>query len=191
MSASPPIACTLPPLAFAKRVSWIASVNRAFLRSHCYRAGMLELTYAPAARSQLQALIERERECCAFLRFDLREREEALDLRIEVPSSVGRGAALLLDVFLQGASAPNRSDARPARRRESRVGRLTWLGSAAAALLVGVCCVLPLLFSALALTALAGIFVAFARAYWWMIVIALAAAAGGWFLIARRRSKTR
>jgi hypothetical protein len=84
-SASAPIACTLDARDYQQRLAWIADLNRTALRAQ-HRDGLrLELTYAPAALDRVWALVARERACCAFLTFDVRQEKGAVRLIIEAP----------------------------------------------------------------------------------------------------------
>ena len=81
----PPIACTLLPAAFKERVAWIAELNRGALLAHCRDGLRLELTYAPGACEQVREMVRRERECCGFLTFDVREEPDAVRVTIDAP----------------------------------------------------------------------------------------------------------
>ncbi|MDQ2765978.1 MAG: hypothetical protein M3Y30_02370 [Gemmatimonadota bacterium] len=99
-----PIACTLGPDDFAKRLRWIAELNRAYLRAHAIEGRVMELSYAPAAAGLLAELVRRESECCAFLRFDLEQVDgDVVRLRITAPEEARASASMLLSPFLEGS----------------------------------------------------------------------------------------
>jgi hypothetical protein len=80
-----PIACTLGPGDFRQRLAWIADLNRDALRAQ-YRDGLrLELTYAPAALDRVREMVARERDCCAFLTFELQREADTVRLVIQAP----------------------------------------------------------------------------------------------------------
>jgi hypothetical protein len=66
-SEPPAIACTLPPAEFKARLTAIAELNAAALVSHRRDDLRLELTYAAAAREQVESMVRGEQACCAFL----------------------------------------------------------------------------------------------------------------------------
>lgn len=83
----PPIACTLRPGDFRERVAWIVGLNRDALRSQRRDGLRLELTYAPTALDRVREMVSRERECCAFLTFNVRVENDAVHLIIKAPES--------------------------------------------------------------------------------------------------------
>jgi hypothetical protein len=80
-----PIACTLGQGDYRQRLAWIADLNRDALRAQQRDGLRLELTYAPAARDRVREMVARERDCCAFLTFDLQQEADAVRLVIEAP----------------------------------------------------------------------------------------------------------
>lgn len=205
MTTSPLIACTLTPGAHADRVTWIADLNRAFLRSHHQDDLALELVYAPGAAQQVRDLVQREQECRAFLRFTLHEAADAVRLRIEAPADARDAVDVLFAPFFEGAPgatvggvAGRRHAALPtmasaaaysgascghtapeARESVSRVrGVAAVTRSAAAVVACGACCVLPIAFPAVALAIVGSLVAAFAHICWWALGSAVAVVAG-------------
>jgi len=79
--------CTLSPAALEQRLQdWRAVMERA-LRSEQARDGVTVADYPhePALRARIDTLIAAEGECCAFLRFDIEERDEFLRLTLHHP----------------------------------------------------------------------------------------------------------
>jgi hypothetical protein len=104
MSSPIPIACTLTPGALAERTARFAALNRTSLRFLTRGPGTLTLTYAAAAEPELRQLVRLERECCAFLAFQLvRDGEDTITLRVVTPDV--DGADHLLAPFLGGTDA--------------------------------------------------------------------------------------
>lgn len=97
---TPAIACTLGPGDFKERLAWIGEVNRSALRGHRRDGLRLELIYAPDAVAQVRDMVSRERNCCAFLSFDLHEDATAVRLVIEAPEAARGAADALLEPFL-------------------------------------------------------------------------------------------
>jgi len=85
MTTSIPIACTLTPADYRARLAEIAALSRDALRRVEQHGDVLELRYAPTAAARVQALVEKERTCCAFLTFDLRETADEVHLIVTVP----------------------------------------------------------------------------------------------------------
>ncbi|MGH6894940.1 MAG: hypothetical protein ACREJ5_00095 [Geminicoccaceae bacterium] len=91
-SESPPIACTLGSGDFEARVGWIQKLSAKSLRGHRRDGLMLELTYDRSAAAEVHDLVRREKACCGFLRFDVRESADAVHLNITAPPEA-KGAA--------------------------------------------------------------------------------------------------
>jgi hypothetical protein len=182
MTDSLPITCTLPPSAFAGRVSSIAALNRGFLRSHRHVSHALELVYEPSAAPQLRDLIQREQECCAFLRFELHEAATEIRLTISVPLEARDAAEVLFAPFLVGvvdtAGGPR-----------SRVGAAA-MTAAGVAVACGVCWVLPFAAPAVALTAFGGFVATLAGIYWWALSVAVGVVVAGWLWIGWQSLRT-
>ena len=82
-----PIACTLTAADYRARLAEISASSRDALRRVEQRADVLDLRYAPAAAARVRALVEKERTCCAFLTFDLRETADEVQLLVTVPEA--------------------------------------------------------------------------------------------------------
>ncbi|MGK9170301.1 hypothetical protein KXR53_28645 [Inquilinus limosus] len=104
-SETPPIACTLPPGEFQDRLAWIAALTRDALRSHERHDLVLDLAYAPEAVDRVREMVRRERRCCAFLSFDLREMPHEVRLTIEAPEEAREAADMLFTQFVSPAGA--------------------------------------------------------------------------------------
>lgn len=100
-----PVACTLSSEDLGLRLAWIRQVTSANLLSHRLTGTKLQLTYRQGAKRDLEQIVDRERECCAFLRFELREVAGTVELTIEAPSGVGEEARWLFDQFMPSADA--------------------------------------------------------------------------------------
>jgi hypothetical protein len=101
----PPIACTLEPAALRERLELIRRVTNQSLLNHRLDGNTLHLFYRPTAQADVRAIMEAERECCAFLGFDLVETPDVVELRIEAPGGIGLDARWLFDQFLPAAAA--------------------------------------------------------------------------------------
>jgi hypothetical protein len=95
-----PIACTLAPDALTDRVRWIKTLTATSLRSFRREGSALHLTYAADAASEVRELVRRERSCCGFMQFDIKEDANAVDLKISVPPDAVGSADSLLAHFL-------------------------------------------------------------------------------------------
>ena len=100
---SHPIACSLSPDALTDRVGWIDALNRNFLRAYTLERTTLRLTYDAAAMREVHALVASEQECCGFLRFEIRDASDAIELRIDAPNVSEMNVEPLFDPFLSGA----------------------------------------------------------------------------------------
>lgn len=108
MSSDPtPIACTLSAGDYKNRVSAIADLNAQSLHSVARSALRLELRYSASARQQVEEMVRRERECCAFLGFDIQELGSEIVLTVITPEEAREAAATLFDQFSsKRAAAP-------------------------------------------------------------------------------------
>jgi hypothetical protein len=115
MTTNTAIACSLEPTAFGKRLNWISALNREHLRSVDRDRYALRLTYARVALPQVRELVDRERECCAFLEFDVTEAAEFVWLRIRAPHAEGVDPDALLEPFLLATEHAERAVRAPVR----------------------------------------------------------------------------
>ena len=95
-----PIACTLSSVELPERLAWIRQVTTQALLAHRLDGTTLHLIYKCEARAALERLVAGERQCCGFLRFDLRDRQGDVELTIEAPEEVAADARWLFDQFL-------------------------------------------------------------------------------------------
>lgn len=103
---SKPIVCTLSPAAMAPRLAQIRTLTRKHLRSHRLDGSTLYLAYDLAAAGELTEIVAMERECCAFLSFELGTHADAVSLVIEGPPQPGSDKQWLFSQFLPEAPAP-------------------------------------------------------------------------------------
>lgn len=97
---SAPIACTLGMDDFIERTASIRNLARRSLQKAVRGPGhMLTLTYAGDVLAELLDLVAKERECCAFLGFDLRQRDQSVVLTISAPAAAAESADLLFGHF--------------------------------------------------------------------------------------------
>ena len=99
-SESPPIACTLGSGDFKDRIGWIRELSAKSLQSHRRDGLMLELTYDRSAAADVHEFVRRERACCAFLGFDVREGADAVHLTITAPPEAQSAADELFAYFV-------------------------------------------------------------------------------------------
>lgn len=183
--------CSLESRAFQERVAWIATLNRQFLRSSERNGRFLRLVYDSAALGQVEEMVARERDCCAFLDFELRQ-GAAVELIVTVPAHAEEHAEQLLAPFHQPEALADanaccgtcNAPAPPVRAGTPTGAALTT--SAAAALACSACCVLPLAFPAIAATAAGGMLVSLGRAHLWVTVLAVVIVVAAWLWIWRQ-----
>jgi hypothetical protein len=86
-----PIACTLDIGGFKQRLAWIAELNRDALRGHERHGLVLHLRYDAKFSDRVKEMVRREKQCCAFLKFHIRQEEDDVLLAITAPEeSSGR-----------------------------------------------------------------------------------------------------
>lgn len=87
---STPIVCTLSPAVMSPRFAQIRSMTHRHLRAHRLEGSSLSLTYDLAASEELHQIVSLERDCCAFLEFDIRTLDDAIELHIVGPDESPR-----------------------------------------------------------------------------------------------------
>ena len=103
-----PIACTLSPASYGERMKTIAALFARSLRMSRRDGRRLHLSFAPNDKVAVEDFVAKERECCAFLDFDLKATPEAVDVTITVPPRAAetvQAAETLLAPFLPGAKS--------------------------------------------------------------------------------------
>lgn len=95
----PPIACTLAAGDFRARVAWIADLNRTSLLSEHREDLRLHLIYRRSARQRVETMVTRERECCAFLSFTMKDVEDGVLLTIAAPDAARYAADAVFASF--------------------------------------------------------------------------------------------
>jgi hypothetical protein len=102
---SAPIACTLTPGDYRARLAWLADLTREALRSQARRDLELELVYSAEAAERVREMVREEQDCCAFLTFDLDERQDEIRLTIKAPEGAREAADMLFGQFPPSAEA--------------------------------------------------------------------------------------
>lgn len=92
------IACTLDAPGFKERVASIRDLASRHLLSSHREPLVLSLTYAADALPELEELVAKESDCCAFLDFDIRAGEQ-IELTITAPESAALAADELFAHF--------------------------------------------------------------------------------------------
>lgn len=113
-SSTAPIACTLGAGAYQERLDWIADLNRSALRSSRREGARLVLTYDPGAAARVREMVHRERQCCAFLDFELREDENSATLVVTAPEAVQDALDAVFDPFLSASNSAGGCTCAPA-----------------------------------------------------------------------------
>jgi len=188
--------CSLEGRAFQERLTWIAELNRKHLRRAQRQGTTLMLTYGPAARRDVEALVSREQECCAFLEFRVANSSTEVRLDITVPAHASQKADALLAPFQGDQSATGATECcgtcsvpvSPV--KAARIAGVATATSATAVIACGACCLLPLAFPAVAATAIAGGLLGWlAGAHVWLTVLAVVAVGGTWLWLWRQSVK--
>jgi hypothetical protein len=94
----PVIACSLPAAELAeRRARWKALTERSFLERALVPAGV-RLSFRPdrGAESELRALAELERDCCAFASFRVTSSRQQVTLDV---TAEGDGVAAVREIF--------------------------------------------------------------------------------------------
>lgn len=102
-----PIVCTLSSTAMALRLAQIRGLTRRYLRSHRLEGSTLRLAYDLAAAPELAEIVALERECCAFLDFELSALADAVELVIKGPRLQEGDTQWLFSQFLPEPQEPD------------------------------------------------------------------------------------
>jgi len=94
-----PVVCTLGEKSYTERVQWIEALFSRSLRRQWRDGTSLHLVFDTDARSEVNALIQMEKACCAFLEFTLSGSADKIELVITVPPSAAANADDLLMPF--------------------------------------------------------------------------------------------
>jgi hypothetical protein len=95
-----PMACTLIEGDFRARLAWIAELTRVALRGYERTDLTLKLRYAREAVQRVQEMIRKERACCSFLTFEMREQADEVWLTIKAPEDARPTGDALFEPFL-------------------------------------------------------------------------------------------
>jgi hypothetical protein len=93
------IACTLQPADFKERITWLRDLARHSLRVAERTPLALRLTYDRSAAADVAELVRRERACCAFLHFELREDAGGVQLTVTAPEEARAATDAWFDHF--------------------------------------------------------------------------------------------
>lgn len=99
-SASDSIACILGLEALGPRMAVIRQLTHRHLEQHQLSGRTLLLRYHLAAFPELSRMVEIERSCCAFLRFQLEKDAEGCELTISAPEGAEDAMRWLAARFL-------------------------------------------------------------------------------------------
>jgi hypothetical protein len=118
-----PIACTLQPGDYKERLAWIADLARDGLLGVCRDDLRLELRYASSVAARAREMVAKERECCAFLDFEIAETGEGVCLTITAPERARDAADALFEQFVPaGVSAASESATRQHESTDTLMG---------------------------------------------------------------------
>lgn len=191
-----PIACTLDAHSIQGRLTNIAALNaRALLRWE-RRDLVLTLDYAPQAIDEVQAMVDAEARCCAFLAFSIEATPEWVRVTVTAPEAARDAADTVFAPLCArastsgaapdcGCSAPQHASGLSARAAAG----LAAIGLSGAAIACAAACAAPALIPLAGMTIVGGAFTLFAG----MRGVAAAAVFGigllttSWLVMRRRR----
>lgn len=102
-----PIACTLGAGDYQARMRWIADLNQRSLLGHRREGLTLSIDYEAGALADVEDLIRRESDCCAFLAFAVEQRPGSVRLIVTAPEDARPAADTLFEDFISpGSSTP-------------------------------------------------------------------------------------
>ena len=104
MTGERAIACALSAEELSARLAEIRALGAEALLG-VDGPGALRFRNDEATRRRLEAIVAAESECCSFLAFDLKSRDDELELRVTAPDGAEALADDLVQAFAQGARA--------------------------------------------------------------------------------------
>ena len=194
-SPTPLIMCTLSGNNLQERLAAIAELMRDALQGYDRRGLVLDLRFNATAAERVREMVRRERECCGFLTFDLREVEQELRLTITAPQDAKEAADFLFQQFVGsvevrlarcGAGRRSVMMKRPASERQEctagKAARAAAVATASGVVVCGVCCVLPIAIPAITLAGAGSVIAWLGGAQRWATMLAalVLLAAWGW-----------
>ena len=104
---SHPIACQLQPEEMRQRQKALAELNRKSLTGFRRDRRVLQISYAAAARTEVEELVRREAGCCPFLDFAISTDNDGVKVTVTVPEGTEEFANEFVGLFLSmSAAAP-------------------------------------------------------------------------------------
>jgi hypothetical protein len=103
-----PIACTLEAGDFKTRTAGIRALAGRSLLNAKRTPLSLALVYGPEALAEVQELVRKEQDCCAFLDFALTHDAAGVHLTIAAPATAADAADMLFDHFAPDLARDNR-----------------------------------------------------------------------------------
>ena len=82
------------------RLAAILALTRDALQGFERRGLVLDLSFASTAAERVQEMVRKEKDCCGFLKFDLREVEQGVRLTITAPEEAREAADFLFEQFV-------------------------------------------------------------------------------------------
>lgn len=102
-SPTPLITCTLSGNNLQERLSAIVALMRDALQGFERRGLVLDLRFGCTAAERVREMVRKEKDCCGFLTFDLREVEQEVRLTITAPEEARGAADFLFEQFIGSA----------------------------------------------------------------------------------------
>jgi hypothetical protein len=96
---TPPITCTLSASGYQERVQVIRTLASQSLISARRAPLMLHLIYEADALGEVRDLVRAEQTCCAFLEFNIAEKEDGVHVTIKAPTDAAPAADVLFGHF--------------------------------------------------------------------------------------------
>ena len=96
---APPIACILSSNDYQERVLSIRKLAERSLLSSRRTPLTLHLVYDRTAMGEVEKFVRDEQRCCAFLRFDLAQKDDGVHLLIAAPNEAAQAADILFGHF--------------------------------------------------------------------------------------------
>ena len=109
------IACSLEGGSYRERVDLIADLMREGLRGYERRDLVLTLRFSAHVQHRVRDLVAKERACCAFLQFDVAQREDEIHVTISAPERARDSAEFLFEHFLPECDRQGGRSAAPGR----------------------------------------------------------------------------
>jgi hypothetical protein len=102
-----PIACALSAADFGTRAMRLRHLASAALKSYVVEGSGARLTYEINALPEVERMVQDERRCCGFLKFDISHVSDGIEVKVSAPPEAADDLRLLLSHLIPTPIQPS------------------------------------------------------------------------------------